>query len=121
MSVSITITPVENGVQVVESSTIVTSSTIALGSAVASAMTVVPVGNLTATNVQTALEDLASTTFQQNETPSGAQVTEGDTWYDLDDNQYKVYRETSPGTFQWVPIIVGSADGDSDTLDAGAF
>jgi len=84
-------------------------------------MTVVPVGNLTATNVQTALEDLASTTFQQNETPSGAQVTEGDTWYDLDDNQYKVYRETSPGTFQWVPIIVGSADGDSDTLDAGAF
>jgi hypothetical protein len=39
---------------------------------------------------------------------------------DASDNQIKVYRETSSGVFEFVPIIVGDASGDSDTLDAGA-
>ena len=52
---------------------------------------------------------------------TGTTVQEGDTWYDTDDDQLKVYRETSSGTFQWVPIIVGAAGGDSDTVDAGSY
>jgi hypothetical protein len=48
-------------------------------------------------------------------------VDEGDIWYDTDDNELKVYRETSTGVFQWVPIMVGAAGSDSDTVDAGAF
>ena len=44
-----------------------------------------------------------------------------DTWYDIDDNQLKVYRETSSGVFEWVPIMIGNISDDSDTLDAGAF
>ena len=56
-----------------------------------------------------------------NTITAGATVEEGDTWYDTDDNQLKVYRETSSGVFAWVPIIVGNESPDSDTLDAGAF
>jgi hypothetical protein len=33
----------------------------------------------------------------------------------------KVYRETSTGVFNWVPLIIGDITGDSDTLDAGSF
>ena len=121
MAISIVATPVINGISIEANATTIVSSTIALGNANASAMAVVPVGNLTATNVQTALEALASVTFQQSSVPVGSQVSEGDTWYDLDDNEFKVYRETSPGVLQWVPIIVGAAGDGSDLLDAGAF
>ena len=48
-------------------------------------------------------------------------LEEGDFFYDTDDNQLKVYRETSSGVFEFVPIMVGAASGDSDTVDAGAF
>ncbi len=82
---------------------------------------VIPYGPITATNVQDALKQLADQDFRSTSTPTGANVSEGDTWYDTDDDQFKVYRETSNGVFQWVPIIVGAASGDSDTLDAGAF
>lgn len=80
-----------------------------------------PTGSLTGETVQEAIDELAGNDFRSDNQPSGAQVAEGDTWYDTDDNQYKIYRETSSGVFQWVPIMVGSAGGDSDTMDAGAF
>lgn len=86
-----------------------------------------PYGTITASNVSDALKQLADQDFRGAEAPSGATVdgtstlTEGDTWYDTDDDQFKVYRETSTGVFQWVPIIVGAAGSDSDTIDAGAF
>ena len=98
----------------------VNNTAIASASSAAS-MAVTPVGSLTSTTLQGALEELANNDFRSTSAPSGAQVQEGDTWYDTDDNQYKIYRETSSGVFQWVPIMVGSVDGDSDTLDAGAF
>tara|TARA_R110000796_G_scaffold67431_3_gene154544 strand:+ start:1016 stop:1366 length:351 start_codon:yes stop_codon:yes gene_type:complete len=101
--------------------TTITSSTVALGAASAAGMAVVPQNGITSSNVQAALEELASFNFQQDSTPTGTSVTEGDTWYDTDDNEYKIYRETSAGVFQWVPIMVGSVDGDSDSIDAGAF
>lgn len=80
-----------------------------------------PHGTISATNVQDALNQLADQDFRTTTAPVGANVEEGDTWYDTDDNQLKVYRETSEGVFEWVPIIVGNISPDSDTLDAGAF
>lgn len=80
-----------------------------------------PYGTVTATTVQGAIEQLADQDFRTTDTPTGSNIEEGDTWYDTDDNQLKVYRETSPGIFEWVPIIVGNISENSDTLDAGAF
>ena len=78
---------------------------------------------ITASNVSDALKQLADQSFRGTTPPADgtANLEEGDLFYDTDDNQIKVYRETSPGTFEFVPIIVGDASGDSDTLDAGAF
>ena len=78
-------------------------------------------GTITADNVRDALQQLADQDFRTAETPTGSNIEEGDTWYDTDDNQLKVYRETSSGVFEWVPIMVGNISNDSDTLDAGAF
>tara|TARA_E500000178_G_C16944365_1_gene718031 strand:+ start:224 stop:631 length:408 start_codon:yes stop_codon:yes gene_type:complete len=78
-------------------------------------------GTITADNVRDALQQLADQDFRTAETPTGSNIEEGDTWYDTDDNQLKVYRETSSGVFEWVPIMVGNISDDSDTLDAGAF
>ena len=78
-------------------------------------------GTITADNVRDALQQLADQDFRTTETPTGPNIEEGDTWYDIDDNQLKVYRETSSGVFEWVPIMIGNISDDSDTLDAGAF
>ncbi len=121
MAITITATPIQNGIEVTGNSTTISAANIALADTNASAMGISSVSGLSAGNVQDALEELAGQNFGQDNTPTGSQVNEGDTWYDTDDNQYKIYRETSSGVFQWVPIMVGSSDGDSDTLDAGAF
>ena len=79
----------------------------------------------TATNINEAVKQLADlASYSQDNTPAasgGSSVSEGNIWYDTDDDQIKIYRETSTGNFEWVPIIVGAAGDDSDTLDAGAF
>ena len=87
-----------------------------------------PYNTITATNVTDALKQLADQNFRSDSEPPTevllggvSTISEGDTWYDTDDNQLKVYRETSTNVFEWVPIIVGAATDDSDTLDAGAF
>ena len=84
-------------------------------------ISITPYNTITSTNLQTALQQLADQNFRGTSAPTGGTVQEGDTWYDTDDDQFKVYRETSSGTFQWVPIIVGAAAGDSDTIDAGSY
>ena len=91
------------------------------GQITAANVTVVPYGTVTATNLRDALKELADQDFRGAATPSGSYISEGDTWYDTDDDQFKVYRETSSGNFEWVPIIVGAAAGDSDTIDAGSY
>ena len=63
---------------------------------------------------------LADNNFSQSTVPV-TNINEGDTWYNTSTDDFYVYRETSVGVFEWVPIILGAADGDSDTLDAGAF
>ena len=76
-----------------------------------------PHGTITATNVQAALEQLADQSFRSDTAPTGTVVagvstlSEGDTWYDTNDEQFKVYRETSNGVYEWVPIIVGEVQG----------
>ena len=78
---------------------------------------------VTANNVSDAIKQLADQSFRGTTPPADgtANLEEGDLFYDTDDDQLKVYRETSSGVFQFVPIILGDASGDSDTLDAGAF
>jgi hypothetical protein len=84
----------------------------------AAALPFEPHGTVTATNVQSALEQLADQDFRSNDTPTGTNVSEGDTWYDLDDNKTKIYREVSTGVFAWTNLVVAETD---ETLDAGAF
>ena len=94
---------------------------ISAGGGTGTATAFTPYGTITATNVQQALEQLADQNFRTASTPTGSNVNEGDTWYDTSTEQFKVYRETSVGVFQWVPIMLGTAGQDSDTQDAGTF
>jgi hypothetical protein len=87
----------------------------------ASGIVVTPTGSITASNLQEALEQLAAQDFRSSTTPTGSNIEEGDTWFNHVTETLSVYRETSPGTFEWVPIMIGNASTDSDTLDAGAF
>jgi len=79
---------------------------------------VIPYGTITATNVQDALAQLADQDFRTTSTPTGTNVSEGDTWYDTDDNLMKVYREISTGVFGWTNLVVTELN---ESLDAGAF
>ena len=96
---------------------------IAISESNASQISIQPHGTVTATNVQDALQQLADQNFRGTSAPAdgSTNLSEGDFFYDTDDDQIKVYRETSSGVFKFVPIIVGDASSDSDTLDAGAF
>ena len=91
------------------------------GQITANNVTVTPYNTISSTNLQTVLQGLADQDFRGTSAPTGSTVSEGDTWYDTDDDQLKVYRETSSGTFAWVPIMVGNISADSDTIDAGSY
>jgi hypothetical protein len=84
-------------------------------------LTFTPHNVITATNVQDALEQLADQFFRGNDVPNAGttNLSEGDFFYDLNDNQLKVYRETSSNVFQFVPLA--QATGDMETVDAGSF
>ena len=87
----------------------------------AAQLTFTPHNVITATNVQDALEQLADQFFRGNDVPNAGttNLEEGDFFYDLNDNQLKVYRETSSNVFQFVPLA--QATGDMETVDAGSF
>ena len=91
------------------------------GQITANNVTVTPYNTIASTILQTVLQGLADQDFRGTSAPSGSTVQEGDTWYDTDDDQLKVYRETSSGNFAWVPIMVGNISPDSDTIDAGSY
>ena len=119
---SIDATGTSTSISITDNTSSVTAYNTALpGATPASTVTVTPYGPVTATNIQAAIEQLADQNFRQAAAPTGATVSEGDTWYDTDDDEFKVYRETSTGVFQWVPIMLGTPPGDSDIVDAGAF
>ena len=75
---------------------------------------VYPTGSLT-----TALQKLADQFFRGPSAPTGSNLSEGDLWYDTDDDQLKVYRETSANNFEFVPLA--QATGTMNNLDGGLF
>jgi len=114
VSTSLTIQPSTTAVSVSAISPADASST-------AAQLSFVPHNVITATNVQDALEQLADQYFRSNDVPdpTTTNLEEGDFFYDLNDNQLKVYRETSTNVFQFVPLA--QATGDMETVDAGSF
>ena len=88
-----------------------------LGSQMASAINYTPTGRMAATTVQGALDEIAGDFFVQDSTPSGSQLNEGDLWYDTDDDEIKVYRES---TWQTLAGAGGTAE-TMLTLDGGSF
>ena len=103
---------------IVPSVTTVEAKGLAIALSDSGALGFTPYGTITATNVQDALKQLADQDFRSTSTPTGTNVSEGDTWYDTDDNIMKVYREVSTGVFAWTNLVVANTD---DLLDAGAF
>ena len=123
LSVSETVTTVtvaedSTTINIAPTVTTVEAKGLAVSLANAAALPVTPYGTVTATNVQDALQQLADQDFRSTSQPTGTNVSEGDTWYDTDDNIMKVYREISSGVFAWTNLVVAETD---ETLDAGAF
>ena len=126
MAVTLTITPQTTALSVTN-----TTTTLTISSAVAGAAT--DAGGITYTgdnalldaqaNVEGALNFLADQHFIQTTAPTSSttNLADGDFFYDTDDNQLKIYRETSTGTYEFVPIMIGNDSADSDTIDAGSF
>jgi len=62
---------------------------------------------------------LADQFYRGTDAPTGNNLEEGDLWYDTDDDQLKVYRETSSNIFEFVPLA--QATGTMNNLDGGLF
>lgn len=90
-----------------------------LNGVVAENVPINPYNTITATNLQTALEQLADQVFRGSTTPTGPNIEVGDFWYEDSTGILYIYREISTNVFNWVPISTGT--GDSDTLDGGAY
>jgi hypothetical protein len=65
--------------------------------------------NVAAGNVKDALEEVATQLAVGTTAPTGLTVTEGDLWYDTDDNQLFVRRDSS-----WTEIVQEDLTGDID-------
>ena len=116
--VTVTVAEDVTTINIAPTVTTVEAKGLAISLATASALPFTPYGTITATNVQAALSQLADQDFRTDSAPSGTNVSEGDTWYDTDDNIYKIYREISAGVFAWTNVVVTETD---TSLDAGAF
>jgi len=94
-------------------------------STIASAIGSTAYGSITATNIQTALEQLADQFYRGSTTPSGTNLGEGDLWYDTANEELRVYREISSGSFAWIALVAGGyVAGETslmDKLDGGFF
>ena len=126
MSVKLSITPQTTSVGVTNQTTEITISAAIAGAATdAQGITFSNAARTisTASTVEQALLQLADQLFVQTTAPTAGttNLAEGDFFYDTDDNQLKIYRETSAGTFNWVPVMIGNNSADSDTIDAGTF
>ena len=65
--------------------------------------------NVAAGNVKDALEEVATQLAVGTTAPTGLTVTEGDLWYDTDDNQLFVRRDSS-----WTEMVQEDLTGDID-------
>ena len=126
MATKLIITPQTTSINATSNTTTITISSAVSGTATDAAGISFnnPAGTLEdETTVEGALNFLANQFFVQTTAPTSSttDLAEGDLFYDTDDNQLKIYREVSSGTFQFVPIMIGNDSSDSDTVDAGAF
>jgi len=126
MATKLIITPQTTSINATSNTTTITISSAVAGSAddAGGISFANPVGTLASeTTVEGALNFLANQFFVQTTAPTSSttDLAEGDLFYDTDDNQLKIYREVSTGTFSFVPIMIGNDSADSDTVDAGAF
>jgi|TARA_R110000787_G_scaffold23160_1_gene66595 thiamine monophosphate kinase len=117
-NVAVSVTENVTTLNIVPAVTTVEAKGLAIALSDSAAMGVTPYGTITATNVQAALNQLADQDFRSTSTPTGTNVSEGDTWYDTDDNILKVYREVSSNVFAWTNVVVADTN---ELLDAGAF
>ncbi len=84
----------------------------------ASGISFSPYGTVGSTNVQSALQEIAdqfTITTSQPGSPS-----EGDLFYDTDDNVLQVYADAD-GSRQWLTILRAGAADDMQRLDGGSF
>ncbi len=126
MATQLTITPQTTSIGVTNSTTTLTISSAIAGAATdAQGITFQNAARTisSASTVEQALLQLADQFFVQTTAPTAGttNLAEGDFFYDTDDNQLKIYRETSVGSFNWVPVMIGNTSADSDTIDAGSF
>ena len=126
MSVKLSITPQTTSLGVTNQTTEITISAAIAGAATdAQGITFSNAARTiaTASTVEQALLQLADQLFVQTTAPTAGttNLAEGDFYYDTDDNQLKIYRETSTGTFEFVPVMIGNSSVDSDTIDAGSL
>jgi len=126
MATQVTITPQTTSVGVTNQTTTLTISSAIAGAATdAQGITFANAARSisTASTVEQGLLQLADQLFVQTTAPTAGttNLAEGDFFYDTDDNQLKIYRETSVGSFNWVPVMIGNTSADSDTIDAGSF
>ena len=116
MAISIEIAPYITEVTVSQETTEIQAN-LAIADVSAAAVVVSPTGYITATDLQGALEQVASQDFRTPSTPTGSNVEIGDTWYDTIQNIFYVYR-TVDGTTDWFPLVTTEEDG---VQDGGAF
>jgi hypothetical protein len=100
----------------------VTTTTDFVGSpSVATDVTYTQTGSLAGGNLQEALGDLADQFYRQSSTPSGANLAEGDLWYNTSSEELFVYRQVSGG-YEWHTIAsAGGSSPTTFTLDGGSF
>ena len=127
MATKLTITPNTTSISATSNTTTLTISN-AVGGAASDASAVTFSGAVSGfdganNNIKDALNYLANNFFVATTAPTSGttNLAEGALFYDTDDNQLKISREVSTGTFQFVPIMIGNASSDSDTVDAGSF
>ena len=102
-----------------------TSLSVSSGMGPASSIVSTAYNTISATNVQTAIEQLADQFYRSTGAPSGTNLGEGDLWYDTANEELKVYREISSGSFAWIALVAGGyVAGETslmDKLDGGYF
>jgi len=111
-------------VTVAETSDIVVTTTSTIGDSNTMAFT--PRGNISSTNIQSALEEIIDNTYNQASAPDATahSVEEGDTWYDTTNDKLMVYRNTT-----WEEVIISAQLSESSdtaeysdvTLNGGYF
>ena len=108
MSVVVTVTETTgNTITVTTDEVIVTTNTLAIADSSQIAITPPTGSDITATNVQDAIDQLADQKFTGTSAPvagaAGTYLEEGDLWYDTTNNLLKVYRNTT-----WEDLVIAA-------------